>query len=120
MVFCCLPRAIEQLHPAEILYCEATPVIRSTGGLETAFAVASVLVAQHLKPSMFIPAQQVRAEQPSASPVEYGDRSQVNDRGPYLGHELAPGRGRKPTSISEYRSAGSGGQPDAVTSTLIG
>src|SRR5437867_4729489 len=36
------------------------------------------------------------------------------------GYELAPGRGRKPTSISEYRSAGSGGQPDAVASTLLG
>ena len=57
MVFCCLPRAIEQLHLTEILYCEATPVIRSTGGLQTAFAVASVLVAQHLEPSMFVPAQ---------------------------------------------------------------
>ena len=57
MVFCCLPRAIEQLHVTEILYCEATPVIRSTDGLETAFAVASVLVAQHLEASMFIPAQ---------------------------------------------------------------
>jgi hypothetical protein len=57
MVVCCLPRAIEQLHPAEILYGEATPVLRSTGGLETAFAVASVLVAQHLEPSMFVPAQ---------------------------------------------------------------
>ena len=48
---------IEQLHLTEILYCEATPIIRGAGGLETAFAVASVLIAQHLEPSMFVPAQ---------------------------------------------------------------
>src|SRR5712691_12677942 len=88
VIFCGLPRAVEQLHLTEILYCEATPVIRSTGGLETAFAVASVLVAQHLEPSMFVPAQQVRTEQPSASPVPCGDRSPVNNRGPYLGVSL--------------------------------
>jgi uncharacterized protein DUF6788 len=29
-------------------------------------------------------------------------------------------RERKPTSVSEYRSAGSGGEPDAVASLLIG
>jgi hypothetical protein len=85
MVFCCLPRAIEQLHLTEILYCEATPVIRSTVGLETTFAAASVLVAQHLEPSIFVPSQQVWTEQPSASPVQCGDRSPVNDRRAYLG-----------------------------------
>jgi hypothetical protein len=37
---------------------------------------------------MSVPAQEVRTEQPSASPVECGDRSPVNDRGPYLGMSL--------------------------------
>src|SRR5258706_15813450 len=88
MIFCRLPRAIEQLHLTEILYCEATPVIGSTGGLETRFAVACVLVAQHLEPSVFVAAQQVRTEQPSASPVQGGDRSPVNNRSPSLGVNL--------------------------------
>src|SRR5258708_6045112 len=39
---------------------------------------------------------------------------------PVPGRELAPVRERKPTSISEYRCARSGGQPDALASTLIG
>jgi len=37
---------------------------------------------------MSVPAQQVRTEQPSAVPVECGNRSTVNDRGPYLGMSL--------------------------------
>jgi hypothetical protein len=49
--------AIEQYHVAEILYCQAAPVIRFPHGLETALAVASVLVAQDLEPSMSVPAQ---------------------------------------------------------------
>ena len=57
VIFCGLPRAVEQLHGAEIVYCQAAPVIRCTRGLETAVAVASVLVAQHLEPSLFVPAQ---------------------------------------------------------------
>lgn len=57
VIRCGLPRAIEQFHLAEILYCQAAPVIRCTRGLETTFAVASVLVAQHLEPSMSVPAQ---------------------------------------------------------------
>ena len=88
MVFCRLPRAIEQLDLAEILHCQTAPIIRSTGGLETAFAVSSVLVTQHLEPSMFVPAQPVRTEQPSASPVECSDRSPVNNRDSYLGLSL--------------------------------
>ena len=57
VIFCGLPRTVEQFHVAEILYCQAAPVIRCTGGLETAFAVAAVLVAQHLEPPTFVPAQ---------------------------------------------------------------
>ena len=37
---------------------------------------------------MSIPSQQVRTEQPSAAPVECGNRSPLNDRGPYLGMSL--------------------------------
>ena len=57
VVFCGLPRAIEQLYLTEILYCQAAPVIGCTGVLETAFAVASILVAQHLESAMFVPSQ---------------------------------------------------------------
>src|SRR5207244_2001370 len=97
VIFCCLPRAIEQLHVAEILDCQAAPVIRCTRGPETAFAVASVLVAQHLEPPMFIPAQEVRTEQPSSSPVECGSVA-GEPSPPVPGRELAPVRGRKPAS----------------------
>ena len=83
--FCGLPRAVEQLYLAEILYCQAAPVIRCTSGLETAFAVATILVAQHLEPSISVPAQHVGTEQPSASAVECSDRSPGNNRCPYLG-----------------------------------
>src|SRR6266566_3174160 len=45
-----------------------------------------------------------------------GEQSQ-----PVPGRELAPVRGRKPASISEYRFAGSSGQPDTVASNpMIG
>ena len=88
MILCCLPRAVEQLHLAEILYCQAAPVIRFPHGLEAALAVASVLVAQDLEPSMSVPAQQVRTKQPSASPVVCGNRPPVNDCGPQLGMSL--------------------------------
>ena len=57
VIFGCLPRIVEQLDLAEIFYCQTTPVIRRTHGLETAFAVPSVLVAQHLEPSMSVPTQ---------------------------------------------------------------
>jgi hypothetical protein len=57
VIFCGLPRTVEQFQVAEILYCQTAPVIRCTRGLETAFAVASILVTQHLEPSMFVPAQ---------------------------------------------------------------
>ena len=57
VIFCRLPRAVDQLHLSEIFDCQAAPVIRCTRGFKTAFAVASMLVAQHLEPSMFIPAQ---------------------------------------------------------------
>ena len=40
---------------------------------------------------MSVPAQEVRTEQPSASLVECGDRSPVNDRGSYLGMSLLQG-----------------------------
>jgi len=56
-IFCCLPGAIEQLHLVEILYRQTAPVIRRARVLETAFAVPSVLVAEHLEPSMSVPAQ---------------------------------------------------------------
>jgi len=56
--------------------------------LETGFAVAAVLVAQQLEPSLSVPTQQVRTEQPFASAVECCDRSAVNDRGSYLGMSL--------------------------------
>ena len=82
VVFSCLPGAVKQFHLAEVLYCQAAPVIRFPRGLETAFAIASVLVAQHLEPSTSVPAQQVRTEQPSASPVECGNRPPASDRGP--------------------------------------
>ena len=85
MVVCGLPGAFEQLQLTEILQCQAAPVIRRTGWFEAAFAVASILVAQHLQPSVFVPTQQVRTQQPFASPVEGGDRLAVNDRGPYMG-----------------------------------
>jgi hypothetical protein len=57
MIFCRLPRAIEQFHLAEMFYGQATPVIRRARGLKTAFAVAVVLVAQHPKPPISVPAQ---------------------------------------------------------------
>jgi len=88
VIFCGLPRTVDQLHVSEILYCQTAPVIRCTRRLETANAVAAVLVAQHLEPPTFVPAQQVRTEQPSSSPVECGDRSAVNDRGADLGVSL--------------------------------
>jgi len=43
VIFCCLPGVIEQLHLAEILYRQTAPVIRCTGGLETAFANPSII-----------------------------------------------------------------------------
>ena len=88
MVFGCLPGAVEQCDLAEVLYRQAAPVVRGVGGLEPALAVASVLVAEHLEPLMSVPAEQVWTEQPSASPVERGDRAPVNDRRPYLGMSL--------------------------------
>ena len=62
-----------------------------TRGLETAFALASVLVAQHEKPPMFVPAQEVRTEQPSASPVQCGDRLPMSDRRSHIGMGLLEG-----------------------------
>ena len=56
-IVCCLPRAVEQCHLTEVLHRQAAPVIGCARGLETAFAVAAVLVAQHLEWSMFVPAQ---------------------------------------------------------------
>ena len=88
MVFGCLPGAVEPFHLAEVLYRQAAPVVRCVGGLEPTFAVASVLVAEHLEPLMSVPAEQVWTEQPSASPVECGDWAPVNDRRPYLGMSL--------------------------------
>jgi hypothetical protein len=67
VIFCCLPGAIEKLHLAEILYRQTALVIRCACGLETAFAIPSILVAEHLEPSSF--------------PVGCGNRSPVNDRG---------------------------------------
>jgi len=52
--------------------------------LESSVAVAAVLVAQHLEPSLSVPAQQVRTEEPFASAVECCDRSPVSDRDSYL------------------------------------
>ena len=57
VVFCGLPRIVEQVHVAEVLYYQTAPVIRCTRRLETAFAGASVLVTQHLEPSIFVPTQ---------------------------------------------------------------
>ena len=85
MIFCCLPSVFEQLQLTEILQRQAAPVIRGTGWFEAAFAVASILVAEHLQPFVFVPAQQVGTEQAAASPVEGGYRSAVNDRSPYMG-----------------------------------
>ena len=69
VVFGCLPGAVEQFHLAEVFYRQAAPVVRCVGGLEPTFAVASVLVAEHLEPSVSVPAEQVWTEQPSASLV---------------------------------------------------
>jgi len=57
VIFCGLPRAVEQLHLGEIFYCQAAPVIPWIRGVETAFAVTSVLVAEDLEPAVSIPAQ---------------------------------------------------------------
>ncbi len=56
MIFCCLPRAVEQYDVAEILYCQAAPVIRFPRWLETVLADTGdsdkmarwILRAQHL------------------------------------------------------------------------
>jgi hypothetical protein len=57
VIFCGMQRAVEQFHLAEILDGRAAPVIGCARGLETAFAVTSVLVTQHLEPSTSVPAQ---------------------------------------------------------------
>jgi hypothetical protein len=81
---------------AEVVHGQAAPVVRGTYRLETAFTVASILVAQYLEPSLSVPAQQVRTEQTLASPVERGDRSTVKDRGPYTGvHWLQGANGNR-------------------------
>ena len=61
-IVCGLPRAVEQLHLAEILYCQAAPVIRCTRGIETAFAIATILVAQYLEPSISVASEEVWTE----------------------------------------------------------
>jgi hypothetical protein len=88
VIFCCLPGPSSNSTWLRFSTVKQRQFIRSTRELETALAVASVLVAQDLEPPTSAPAQQVRTEQTSASPVECGDRLPVNDCGPYLGMSL--------------------------------
>jgi hypothetical protein len=48
-------------------------------------AGVSKFLTSSVEPSLFVPAQQVRTEQPSASPVDCRDWSPVNDREAELG-----------------------------------
>jgi hypothetical protein len=41
-------KIVEQLHLTEIVHSQAAPVFGSASGLKTAFAAASILVAQQL------------------------------------------------------------------------
>ena len=88
VVFGGLPGIFGQFHIAEVLYRQTAPVIRCAGGLETTFTVACVLIAEHLEPTMSVPAEQVWTEQAPAPSVEYGDRAPMNDRRPYPGMSL--------------------------------
>ena len=62
MVGCCVPCIFEQLHSAEFLYRNTAPVSRRSGRLQPAAALPGVLIAQHARLALLIPAQPVRTE----------------------------------------------------------
>ena len=68
MIRRCAPGILDQLYSAELFQNNTTPVFRRTNWLESAPAVATVLVAQNAKPSIPIPAQRVWTELISVVP----------------------------------------------------
>src|ERR1017187_8883652 len=80
MVGRCVPNVFEQLHPAEFLQRNAAPVCRRPRCLQSAAALASILVAQHTSLAVVIPAQSVRAEPPFAAMIGGPDGTFANYR----------------------------------------
>jgi hypothetical protein len=62
MIRRCAPGILDQLYPAELFQNNTTPVFRRTNWLESAPAVATVLVAQNAKPPIPIPAEPMWTE----------------------------------------------------------
>jgi protein Tex len=63
MVWCGLPRAVHELHLAELIQCNATPVGRRPRWFQTAFAFSTKLITEHPELTLPVPAQPMRTQQ---------------------------------------------------------
>lgn len=84
MVRGCLPWPVQQSDRAQLLQCDATPVVRRSGRPQATFALAAVLITEDSQLALAVSAKPVRAKQAPALVIAGRNRPSLLNRPVYL------------------------------------
>jgi hypothetical protein len=70
----CLPGSIQHLHATDLLQRQAPPVSSPNLRVQSALAVSSILITEHLLVASAAAAQDVGTQEPRGTIIDHGDR----------------------------------------------